>query len=245
MPRLFALIPAAGTGSRFGDTVPKQYLPLAGRPMLAHAAAVLAAHPLIEQVCVVLAPGDTRFHAISWAGMQDKIAPLFCGGPSRASTVYNGLVALADGASGDDWVLVHDAARPCLSATALASLIATLLDHPTGGLLAVPVADTLKRADDTGAVTATEPRAQLWQAQTPQMFRFHVLLRALRHADHSVVTDESSAVERLGLKPQLVMGEAANLKVTLSADLVLAELILAAQARHSAPPAVLPSQPPN
>jgi 2-C-methyl-D-erythritol 4-phosphate cytidylyltransferase len=226
MPRFFALVPAAGTGSRFGHDVPKQYLPLAGRAMLAHAVSALAAHPLIERVCVVLAPGDTRFHGIDWGAAAAKVEPLFCGGPSRASTVYNGLIAIADDAEGDDWILVHDAARPCLSIGVLTGLIMELAEHPTGGLLAVPVADTLKRANDAGEVAATESRTQLWQAQTPQMFRFQILLRALRGADHAVLTDESSAVERLGLRPCLVMGDSQNIKVTLSQDLEVAELIL-------------------
>jgi len=226
MSRFFALVPAAGTGSRFGHDVPKQYLPLAGRPMLAHSVSALAAHPAIERVCIVLAPGDTRYHDIDFGPARAKVEPLFCGGPARASTVYNGLIAIADDADGDDWVLVHDAARPCLTADVLSRLITELAEHPTGGLLAVPVADTLKRANAAGEVATTESRAELWQAQTPQMFRYQILLRALRGEDHSALTDESSAVERLRLKPKLVLGDARNLKVTLSQDLAIAEAIL-------------------
>ena len=226
MSRFFALVPAAGTGIRFGHDVPKQYLPLAGRPMLAHSVGALAAHPLIERVCVVLAPGDTRYHDIDFGPAKAKVEPLFCGGPTRAATVYNGLIAIADDADGDDWVLVHDAARPCLSRDMLARMVTELVDHPTGGLLAVPVADTLKRANGAGEITMTESRAELWQAQTPQMFRYQILLRALRGAEHAALTDESSAVERLGLKPKLVLGDARNLKVTLSQDMAIAEAIL-------------------
>ena len=147
-----------------------------------------------------------------------------CGGETRAESVTNGLQAAAMAASDDDWVLVHDAARPCLSGEMLATLFADLADDPVGGLLAVPVADTLKRADAEQRVAATEPRDGLWQAQTPQMFRYGQLQKALKNCTQ--VTDEAGAIEALGLQPKLVRADATNLKVTYPADLALAALIL-------------------
>lgn len=224
MSRFFALVPAAGTGSRFGHDVPKQYLPIAGRPMLAHSVGALAAHPAIERVCVVLAPGDTRYHDIDFGPARAKVEPLFCGGPARASTVYNGLIAIADDAEGDDWVLVHDAARPCLSRAQLDALVGHVGEDETGGILAVPVADTLKRSGADGRIEATVPREHLWQAQTPQMFRYGLLREALSRS--RTVTDEAGAVEALGYRPLLVASDTSNLKVTYPADMALAENIL-------------------
>lgn len=226
MPRHFALVPAAGSGARLGAATPKQYLQLAGRPLLYHALRQLAAHPLIVHVFVILAPGDARFRAECASELSGKIQPLYCGGETRAASVYNGLLAARDAIGLDDWVLVHDAARPCVSATALQRLIAEIGDDETGGLLAIPVSDTLKRADGEQRVGATERREGLWQAQTPQMFRYGPLIEALRRCGPSNVTDESSAIERIGLQPKLVMGEARNLKVTFPEDLELAALIL-------------------
>ena len=227
MHRYFALVPAAGSGSRVGGSIPKQYLPLAGRTVLHHTLSRLAAHPRIEQVFVVLAPGDTDFRAADWSSLEARMQPLYCGGDVRAASVYNGLIAARDSISDDDWVLVHDAARPCLSAEALDRLIREVGDDESGGLLAIPVADTLKRGDGDSREQATERREGLWQAQTPQMFRYGFLVEALRKSGAATVTDEASAVERLGLKPRLVMGEVRNLKVTYPQDLELAELILA------------------
>jgi 2-C-methyl-D-erythritol 4-phosphate cytidylyltransferase len=224
--RYFALVPAAGTGSRLGGDVPKQYLPLAGKPLLYHTLRQLADHPRIEQVFVVLAPGDAQFRLMGWGDLEGHVRPLYCGGETRAASVYNGLLAARDEIEGDDWVLVHDAARPCLSAGAVERLISEVGDDEAGGLLAVPVADTLKRGDGASRVTATERREGLWQAQTPQMFRYGFLVEALRRCGATVVTDEAGAIEKLGLKPKLVMGEARNLKVTYPQDLELAALIL-------------------
>ena len=145
---------------------------------------------------------------------------------ARAASVFNGLLAANDAIDGADWVLVHDAARPCLQAADIDRLIAEVGDSETGGLLAVPVADTLKRANAGGEVLQTEAREHLWRAQTPQMFRYRVLIEALRRADIAAVTDESSAVEQTGAKPKLVRGSATNCKVTYAEDLALAELIL-------------------
>ena len=222
MSDFFALVPAAGSGSRMGHDLPKQYLRLAGQPLIFHALNTLCASPEISTVFVVLAPGDTLFHTYDWSRFGDKLQPLFCGGATRAESVANGL--LASELEPDDWVLVHDAARPCLTQAHLAKLIAELRDDEVGGILAVPVADTLKRADADGRVLLTENREQLWQAQTPQMFRAGLLVHALRQCSH--VTDEASAIEALGLRPKLVLSESSNFKVTYPQDLLLAELLL-------------------
>jgi 2-C-methyl-D-erythritol 4-phosphate cytidylyltransferase len=224
--RYFALVPAAGSGSRLGSSIPKQYLQLAGRPVLHHTLSRLAAHPRIEQVFVVLAPADTEFRNAKCDGFEHRITPLYCGGETRAASVYNGLIATRDAIGGDDWVLVHDAARPCLGSDALERLIREVGDDEAGGLLAIPVADTLKRADGDTRVEATERREGLWQAQTPQMFRYGFLVEALRRGGAAAITDEASAIERLGMKPRLVMGDVRNLKITYPQDLELAELIL-------------------
>jgi 2-C-methyl-D-erythritol 4-phosphate cytidylyltransferase len=222
MPEFHALVPAAGSGSRMGGTLPKQYLPLAGRPMIYHALAALCANADMAAVFVVLAPDDTHFRQYDWAEFGERLQPLFCGGLTRAQSVLNGLMAAE--LEPDDWVLVHDAARPCLSDDALSRLIAEVRDDAVGGILAVPVADTLKRADAAGRIARTEDRAGLWHAQTPQMFRTGLLLKALMAAHN--VTDEASAVEALGLSPKLVAGDAANFKVTYAQDIQLAQLLL-------------------
>ena len=226
MPKFFALIPAAGGGSRMGRERPKQYLELAGRPLLYYSLRRLCEHRSIEQVFVVLAQGDSHFTRFDWRRFGLEIEPLYCGGETRAASVFNGLLAAHDAIAASDWVLVHDAARPCLGAAELERLIAELAEDETGGLLAVPVADTLKRANREGRVLESEPRDNLWLAQTPQMFRYRLLIEALRATDHAVATDEARAIENLGLKPRLVMGDVRNLKVTYPEDLALAELIL-------------------
>lgn len=226
MPKYHALIPAAGTGSRMSGEIPKQYLTLYDRPLLYYAIERLVSHPQIDHVLVVLAPGDERFAAIDWGQYRKQIVPLYCGGATRAASVFNGLLAAYDAIDADDWVVVHDAARPCLAASSLERLIETLKDDETGGLLAVPVVDTLKRAEAGDRVAETVPRDTLWRAQTPQMFRYGILLEALRAADLREATDEARAVEQLGLKPRLVAGDERNLKVTFPEDLRLAELIL-------------------
>ena len=224
MSRYFALVPAAGSGARFGAETPKQYLPLAGRPVIHHALAVLCACPRIEEVWVVLSPGDEWWAAEDWSALGHKLHPVYCGGATRAESVANGLDALSATLGEDDWVLVHDAARPCLSLDLLERQLAELDEDPVGGILAVPVADTLKRADPQQRIAATEPRDGLWQAQTPQMFRFGRLRRAL--ASTKAVTDEASALEAAGFTPRLVRSDVTNLKVTYPADLLLAEWIL-------------------
>jgi 2-C-methyl-D-erythritol 4-phosphate cytidylyltransferase len=225
---LFGLIPAAGSGSRMDGDVPKQYAPLAGRAMLEHAIDALLSDARVERVLVIVAPDDVRHRAIAANGRVEFVA---AGGASRAESVRNGLARLAMSASADDWVLVHDAARPCLARDELGALIDALADDPVGGLLAVPIADTIKRGDG-GRVAQTIERAGLWRALTPQMFRLGVLEDAFeRVGDLSAITDESSAVERIGHAPRLVPGRASNIKVTRPDDVPLAEAILRLQGR--------------
>jgi 2-C-methyl-D-erythritol 4-phosphate cytidylyltransferase len=222
MTQFYALVPAAGFGARMGHELPKQYLPLAGHPMIYHAIATLCACAEITTVFVVLSVHDSLFDTFDWSRFGDKLQPLYCGGETRADTVLNGL--LASELEPDDWVLVHDAARPCLANAHLTKLINELKDDPIGGILAVPVADTLKRASADGRIQQTENREQLWQAQTPQMFRAGLLAQALQQC--KIVTDEASAIEALGLHPKLVAGDSTNFKVTYPQDLRMAELLL-------------------
>ena len=233
-----ALIPAAGVGARMAAGgvagAPKQYLRLAGRTMLYHSIRCVAVPP-VETVFVVLAPQDKAFEAEDWSEFGVRVEPLYCGGETRRDSVHNGLVAAMGAVDADDWVLVHDAARPCLPRADLASLIAALENDSVGGLLALPVADTVKRAERDPAghprAVATEDRERLWLAQTPQMFRAGLLVEALRVA-HARVTDEAGAVEALGLQPRLVHGSRDNLKVTYAEDLAIAEFILQQRPRN-------------
>ncbi len=192
--------------------------------MLYHSIGRLLAAPEVEVVFVVLAPADEDFRRHDWSGFGNRLAPLYCGGGSRRDSVLNGIVAAASAVDPNDWILVHDAARPCLGKAELHRLIADAGGDEVGGILAVPVSDTLKRVDDDQRIVETESRDGLWRAQTPQMFRHGMLLRALRNSAH--VTDEASAVEALGYKPKLVEGSTKNLKVTFAADLEIAEQIL-------------------
>ncbi len=224
-PTMIALVPAAGAGSRMQSDCPKQYLQLHGQPLIAHTLRALAREPRIATMVVVISPDDGYWAAYDWSEWQGRLQVLRCGGVTRAQSVLNGLNALTAECDDATWVLVHDAARPCLPREALARLIDAVANDTRGGLLAVPVADTLKRADAAGRVAATEARAGLWQAQTPQMFPYGLLKRALLEAGRDV-TDEASAVEKLGLSPLLVESDSRNLKVTRPRDLQLAGLIL-------------------
>lgn len=225
MSDYLALIPAAGHGARMGAQTPKQYLSLLGRPMIYHAIRRLCESE-IKRVYVVLAPEDVCWLRHDWDAFAPKLKPLFCGGETRAQSVLNGLRAIRHESHPKDWVLVHDAARPCLSRDHLAKLLDELEGDDVGGLLAVPVADTLKRVGPDRRVVQTERREGLWQAQTPQMFRYGVLLEALLALEGEAPTDESKAVESLGLRPKLVESDQRNLKVTYPQDLDLAKLIL-------------------
>ena len=229
---VFALIPAAGSGSRFAGEQPKQDARLAGKAMLWHSVRAVCVQP-VETVFVVLAPDDKSFAAQDWSTFGGKVEPLYCGGEARRESVYNGLVSVMNTVDADDWILVHDAARPCLPRRDLDSLLRECQPDAVGGLLALPVAETVKKAakDEAGVqrIAAPEDRAQLWLAQTPQMFRAGLLAQALRRAT-GPVTDEASAVEQMGLKPRLVTGSRENLKVTFAEDLAIAETFLGRRA---------------
>ncbi len=218
---IYALIPAAGRGARFGSV--KQYVPIAGRPMLWHAVRAVCVPP-VESVFVVLARGDREFARHEWNDCGAKVEPLYCGGETRRDSVYNALVAAMGLVEADDWMLVHDAARPCLPRSDLEKLVREVGDEEVGGILALPIAETVKRVAH-GKVHATEDREQLWLAQTPQMFRAGLLLRALERAP-GAPTDEASAVEQMGFEPRVVTGSRENLKVTWPEDLVIVESIL-------------------
>lgn len=227
--RLFAVVPAAGRGERFGGAGPKQYVPLLGRPLLSWTLGALLAEPAIRTVRVALSPGDRRFGRLPEA--RDPRVRTCAGGDSRAASVACALDALAGEATDADWVLVHDAARPCLARGDLRALLVAVGDDPVGGLLATPLGDTLKAAGRDGRSERTVAREGLWRALTPQMFRYGVLRRALRLSleREREVTDEAAAIEALGLRPRLVPGRADNIKVTLAGDRGLAAAILAAR----------------
>jgi len=227
--RYYGLIPAAGAGERMGQPKPKQYLDLLGRPMLYHSVKALLADARIDTVFVVLAPADREFKQYHWSEFGERLAPLYCGGATRHDSVLNGLVAASSTVEPDDWWLVHDAARPCLGQRELQRMLDELTADEVGGILGVPVADTLKRADPVARIRSTESRENLWQAQTPQMFRHGLLLQALGRT--AKLSDEAGAVEAMGLSPKLVQGSAANLKVTYAEDLQLAQAILTSRGK--------------
>lgn len=233
MTRRWAVVPAAGQGSRFGSTVPKQYTPLLGKPVLGWTLQALFAESSLDGIVVALARGDRTWPTLDAA--RDSRISTCTGGDCREHSVANALAALRGRAADTDWVLVHDAARPCLRHDDLQALFEALDDGDAiGGLLAAPVSDTLKRADVGGRVAETVARETLWRALTPQMFRFGLLQRALvlcRERNRRV-TDEASAIECLGLRPKLVRGHADNIKVTNPEDAALAEAILRARTRH-------------
>ncbi|WP_280554628.1 2-C-methyl-D-erythritol 4-phosphate cytidylyltransferase [Halomonas sp. 25-S5] len=226
--RPWLVVPAAGQGRRMDADRPKQYLPLAGRPVLACTLARLHAAFPEARLCLCLDADDGHFDP-AWVPFADwRRAP---GGAERVDSVVNALAAIAPEADENDLVLVHDVARPCVTVDDLSRLLAAIVDDPVGGLLAAPVADTMKRDDGAGRVQATEPREGLWHAYTPQGFRYGLLHRALDEAQARgvAVTDEASAVEAAGLSPRLVSGRRDNLKITHPEDLALAALILSAQ----------------
>ena len=231
----WTLVPAAGSGRRFGGEVPKQYLRAAGKPLIEHALEALLSHPGVDGAVVALAEGDARWPG--WTSLHGKPVITCSGGGERADSVLAALRALPAGTTDNELLLVHDAARPNLHATDIAALIAAANGCADGAILAAPVRDTLKRADaddrdGSPRIVATEPRDRLWRALTPQAFRRDLLRRALERAraDGLVATDEAMAVERLGRHPALVEGREDNLKVTTPADLALAEFLLA---RHA------------
>jgi len=226
----WGVVPAAGLGRRMGADRPKQYLEIGGRTVLEHAIRRLASHPRVRGVTVCLAGNDPYWPALA-PRLPAGVATA-AGGPERADSVFNGLEALRGRCRPDDWVLVHDAARPCLRPGDVDALIRAVEDWDgAGGLLALPMADTVKRAGPDGAVLETVPREGLWRALTPQIFRFNILYQALENALKNAlrVTDEASAVEAVGGRVRLVAGHPDNIKITHREDLELARAILAAQ----------------
>jgi len=224
--RCFALIPAAGVGARMGASMPKQYARLAGKPMLRHVLDTFAETEAITHTFAVVSGNDAYIEDVMQEGpaLTGRVTIVRDGGDTRRESVLNGLLAMRPQIADDEWVLVHDAARPGLTQSLITRLITALQDDEVGGLLALPVVDTLKRSDGDGRASATVPRDGLWSAQTPQMFRYGLLRKALGVATD--VTDEAGAIEALGLSPRLVAGSARNMKVTLPDDLALAELYL-------------------
>lgn len=223
----WAVVPAAGRGTRFGGGVPKQYLDVAGEPLFAHTLRALLAHHAVDGVIVALAADDTFWPG--WETFADKPVLACVGGDSRADSVLAGLATLPESVRADDFVLVHDAARPNLRLDDLEQLLERGRNDPVGAILATPVRDTLKRAGDDGGIDGTQPRERLWHALTPQLFRRLQLTRALEAAqrDGVAVTDESMAMERQGLRPLLVEGAEDNFKITTPADLARFAFILA------------------
>ncbi len=229
--RFWFVIAAAGASTRFGGTIPKPYLKIAGKSLLEHSLRALSDIPGMAGGVVVLTPGDRRFQRLPQTLRRRVVTA--AGGPTRAMSVLNGLNALIT-ASEYDWVLIHDAARPCLPRKDIDALLAECRRDPVGGLLAVPIADTVKQADDEGRSARSLPRERLWRAQTPQMFRHGRLVRALSQAldEGFDATDEAAAIEGLGLRPRLVEGSPFNIKLTRPTDLVLAQAAMRAIRRR-------------
>lgn len=230
---MWAVVPAAGGGARMRADRPKQYLSLLGRPILLHTLERLSSYLPLRGILVGIALDDVYWPTMS--GSIPKLLGTCAGGATRAETVLNGLRALAAHAAPDDWVLVHDAARPCVRHTDIDTLLAAITGHADGGLLAVPVGDTVKRADHNGCVEQTVSRAGLWRALTPQVFRLSALTVALENARRAgiEITDEAAAMEYSGARPRLVHGHADNIKITVPEDLALAELYLREQERET------------
>ena len=223
---VWAVVPAAGRGTRFGGPLPKQYLEAGGQPVIAHALAALLGNPAVAGVMVAIGQGDVDWPG--WSELGGKPVLTCTGGDTRAASVLAGLQALPESVRADDFVLVHDAARPNLRQSDLSRLLEVGRADPVGAILAAPLRDTLKRAGDDGGIDATVPRARLWRAYTPQMFRRHQLQRALAEAAAAgiEVTDEAMAIERLGLRPLLVECAEDNFKITTPADLARFEFEL-------------------
>ena len=224
--KIWVVIPAAGVGRRMKTTAPKQYLLLIDKTVIEHTLAVFDAHASVSEIVVAVSKDDEY-----WSDLNIKLSkPLHKvnGGTERCDSVLNALIYLEDKAGADDWVLVHDAARPCLRQEDLTLLLNTLEKHEVGGILAVPVRDTMKRSDNHGLIKETVERDNLWHALTPQMFRYGLLSEALERAlsNKEVITDEASAIESAGKQPLLVEGHADNIKITRPEDLALAAFFL-------------------
>jgi len=231
--RIWAVVPAAGVGSRMKLDIPKQYAKLNGKTIIEHTLSRLLAHPLIEGIIVAISPEDQYWPSLALS--FDKPVIVVNGGQERCHSVLNGLNYLTGKISSEDWVLVHDAARPCLRLSDIDKLIKELKDHPVGGILACPVRDTMKRSNEKNDVIATVERTTLWHAFTPQMFRLGVLKSALLKALDSgqIVTDEASAIESNDRAPHLVEGCRDNIKITQQEDLSLAEYYLEKQVKET------------
>ena len=232
-PAHWAVVPAAGIGTRMGGDMPKQYLSLLGKPIIAHTLARLGDHPRIAGVVVAIADNDTWWPAIPPLLAREPMVT--AGGRERRDSVLSGLERLSEQAPDDDWVLVHDAVRPCLRDEDIDRLMDALAANGDGGLLALPVKDTMKRADGSGFVRETVSREALWHAQTPQMFRLGALRDAIRASVEGGrdVTDEAQAMELAGIRPRLVPGNEENIKITRPQDLRLAELYLSSRGGSS------------
>ena len=233
--RYWLVMPAAGVGRRFGHQTPKQYADLHGRTVMEWALGPFLADARCQGVVVVVADGDPHWPAIA-ARLPSVVTT--AGGTERSHSVRNGLGVLAGQAAAEDWVLVHDAARPCVAGSDLERLLEAVRQHPVGGILAVPAADTLKRAGGGQEIVATVERAGLWRALTPQMFRYSQLCEALDQAlaQGRLPTDEAQALEWAGRQPLLVAGSPANIKITSAEDLVIAAALLEARtASHGKP----------
>lgn len=224
MPTFTAVVPAAGRGSRMQSKIPKQHLMLGEKTILEHTLMRLLAHPAIEKVVVVVSESDEQFAELSI--MHDPRIVVTTGGAERSMSVLNGLACVET-----EWVLVHDAARPCITASDLDKLFEVAIKQDDGAILASPVKDTMKRSDHQQQITETVSRSQLWHALTPQMFPTQLLTDAIDSglSQGMVLTDEASAMEIAGYHPKLVAGRADNIKVTLPEDLALAEFILKQQ----------------
>jgi len=229
--RYWAVIPAAGSGMRMGSSIPKQYLSLAGRTLIERVLDVLLEEPAVAGVTVAVASDDPYWQRYL-PGSRPKPVRIAAGGETRAHSVLNALLTLDEELEDSDWVLVHDAARPCLHPRDIRLLMQTLGDDPVGGILAVPVADTLKRVDDERRVSGTPERSGLWRAFTPQMFRYRLLMEALRSAlnQGEAPSDEAGAMERARHPVMVVEGRSDNIKITRPDDIALAEAILAHRA---------------
>jgi 2-C-methyl-D-erythritol 4-phosphate cytidylyltransferase len=228
-PLYWAIVPAAGIGRRMESDCPKQYLPLRDKTVIEHAVAALFALPSLEAVLVAINPSDALWPQLALS--REQRIETVAGGEERHQSVFNALLALNGRACHDDWVLVHDAVRPCVTRDCIQHLLDQLGNHPVGGLLGYSLGDTLKKVDEQGCVKATVDRSGLWAAATPQVFRYGVLLKAMEQAlkSGSNPTDEAMAVENFGLRPRMVPGRRSNIKITVPGDLELAELILQTQ----------------
>ncbi len=225
-PKYWSIVAAAGKGSRMESPTPKQYLPLQGKPVIEHSLNALLSYPLFERVVVVISSDDTHWHTTK-INQHPKVVSTF-GGRERFHSVLKGLQALKGLASPQDWILVHDAARPCLQVTDIQKLITEVADHAVGGLLGVPMVDTVKCVIADRSIASTVDRRDLWHAYSPQLFRYQILCEALQSAmdQGCIITDEASAIELMGLKSLMVEGRRDNIKITTPTDLTLAAAFL-------------------